>query len=76
MIGEIIIGIIGASGILITGLKYLKVIRIVKEVAELVGVSAAAMEDGKLTDEEMRKIWKELQDVISIFAKPVKKAES
>jgi len=72
---ELIIGIIGASGILGIGLKYLKVIKIVKEVAELVAVASAALEDGRLSEEEFKNVLKELQDVIGLFAK-VRKTES
>ena len=65
--GEIIVGLIGALGIGAAFLKYRKALKIVKEVAELVATASAAIEDGKLTAEEAKRIWKELQDVVSVF---------
>lgn len=64
---ELVIAILGILGIGATALKYIKVVRIVKEVAELVYTASVAVEDGKLTKEELEKVIKELSDVVVAF---------
>jgi len=68
---EIITAVLGAGGIVATILKYRKYVKAVREVAEVVQVSTKAFEDGKLTVNELKAIYKEIQDVVAIF-KPKK----
>lgn len=63
---EIIIAIVGASGILASFLKYRKYTKIVKEVIDILQVSIQAAADGKLTTIELERILKEIFDVVRI----------
>lgn len=67
MIGEIIVGILGISGILGTVLKYRKYLKAVKEIADVIQVSAKALDNGKLSLQELESIRKELEDVLRII---------
>lgn len=63
---EIIIAILGLSGILAFFLKYRKYLKVVKEIAEVIQVSSQALDDGKLSLTELEKIRKEIEDVLRI----------
>lgn len=71
MLEIIITAVLGGGGIVTAILKYRKYVRAVREVAEVVQVSSKAFEDGKLTANEFKAIYKEIQDVVKIF-KPKK----
>jgi hypothetical protein len=68
MVEVIITAALGAGGIVTAILKYKKYVKAVREIAEVVQVSAKAFEDGKLTADEFKAIYKEIKDVVKIFA--------
>lgn len=58
--GEIILGIVGLVASLIAG-KYRSKL---KEIADVVRVTSTALEDDKVTPEELKRIIKEIKDVV------------
>ena len=67
MLELIITAALGGGGIITAILKYRKYVKAVREVAEVIQVSSKALEDGKLTADEFKAIYKEIQDVVKIF---------
>ncbi len=59
-VGEIILGIVGLFASFLAS-KYRKKL---KEIADVVTVTSDALADDKVTNEEMKKIIKEVKDVI------------
>ena len=62
MVFGVLAGSIGAVGIVV-----LKIKDVTKELGELFVVVADALEDGKLTKEELQSIIKEAKDVLEVF---------
>ena len=68
LIAEILAVVFGVAATFL-GVKYQKVKKTVKEVGEAITVTANAIDDDKITEEELKMVVKEWKDVVSIWAK-------
>lgn len=68
LIAEIMTVVFGVAATFL-GVKYQKAKKTVKEIGEAITVTANAIDDNKITEEELKEVVKEWNDVVSIWTK-------
>jgi predicted metal-binding transcription factor (methanogenesis marker protein 9) len=63
LVAQILTVALGVASVYFAG-KYRRVKRILKELAEAVGETYKALEDNKITEEELRRVVKEWNDLL------------